>query len=824
MSPNTPLSVNKTKNLRKGSSRSIRNISMENIYATITDTNDAIDAANPDRMLVDALVLFLPLPITLALHTEGNHQISELRQVTTLFMSLDSYDPVGHADPVRLQPMFVTAQQVLAETGGFLRQFLIDDKGCVLIAMWGVPSYTYANNCSRALYCASAIKSRISVLEHKCSMGITTGTVFCGTIGAAERSDYAGIGTEVNLAARLMSKAHGRILIDSSTNNNLNAANRALLIAGEELLLKGMPAPIIPFELPPTATPMLTTIDADPQYKKNKLLRKKIMHLLEKELDKVACRGASNVSPLHYRQTLIRAPRTKSTRIRGLINNNVHCIILCGPPGSGKNTAAEYFRRSARERGIQTINIKLQAMHRTIPFQLIRELFLELVGAENFITPDQQSEVLDNLVDGAYPNESAAVHRMARQSLETILGLHRSNSPNPNPDSFFYSDSPNRSMKSARSNRSPPRSPQLGLSPANSLSRGSPDEVLLSSYGVFKEQVGEHCRGKADFSFYKIISTMLRSTPTALIIEDAHCCDELSWNELMLMIVGGDFDMSVLLIMKTNPQHRLKSNSTGGDYSPVMHEDSHGSHHSRDHTPPYGSPSSHMTSPIRYTGVHGSLQQDDLGFLDDVVDNDDILATVGLDHLNFAAFRAIAKHPNTHIAEMKGLNEEEVRNLLLHTLNTETVSQTLVQLVMDVSSGSPYWCKVIAQFVQERGLSHLEAALETDKHHSAQHSLKTLVLCKMEQLSTAEQKVLKYASVLGLEFDIDILTAITPISTSGRFKKSPSSKKISVSVLSALEQLEKHGFIHCISEHPVLMYAFQNDLIQRAIYELLLPR
>jgi hypothetical protein len=34
---------------------------------------------------------------------------------------------------------------------GFLRQFLVDDKGCVLIACWGVPSASYPDNSERAL-------------------------------------------------------------------------------------------------------------------------------------------------------------------------------------------------------------------------------------------------------------------------------------------------------------------------------------------------------------------------------------------------------------------------------------------------------------------------------------------------------------------------------------------------------------------------------------------------------------------------------------------------------------------------------------------------
>ena len=56
------------------------------------------------------------------------YSIPELRQVTTLFLRLDSYHPEESQDPVSLQPLFYLLQQILADTGGFLRQFLVDDK------------------------------------------------------------------------------------------------------------------------------------------------------------------------------------------------------------------------------------------------------------------------------------------------------------------------------------------------------------------------------------------------------------------------------------------------------------------------------------------------------------------------------------------------------------------------------------------------------------------------------------------------------------------------------------------------------------------------
>jgi hypothetical protein len=125
--------------------------------------------------LLKTAALFVPRPVLAAVNSESLEHIGELRQVTTMFLSLDSYSSDKHRDPIALQPFFIMAQRVLFESGGFLRQFLVDDKGCVFIAMWGMPSFTYANNCSRALFCAVSIAMQASSLDHFCSIGITTG-------------------------------------------------------------------------------------------------------------------------------------------------------------------------------------------------------------------------------------------------------------------------------------------------------------------------------------------------------------------------------------------------------------------------------------------------------------------------------------------------------------------------------------------------------------------------------------------------------------------------------------------------------------------------
>ena len=254
------------------------------------DDEEVAAAQQSQQALLHNVAMFVPVPVLAALRYDTFDNLGELRNVTTMFLSLDSYSSDAHSDPTTLQPFFLLGQQALHMTGGFLRQFLVDDKGCVFIAMWGVPSFTYANNCSRALNCAVSIhRSASQQLDFRCSIGIATGNVFCGTVGATERCDYAGIGTDVNIAARLMGKARGRILVDHRTHGNLNAEAQAMLQSAEAMQLKGIDGPMTPFCFASESIPPLASIDEGLVGSgKSKLLKRNVMALLDNQLDKIS--------------------------------------------------------------------------------------------------------------------------------------------------------------------------------------------------------------------------------------------------------------------------------------------------------------------------------------------------------------------------------------------------------------------------------------------------------------------------------------------------------------------------------------------------------
>ncbi|MEO0790031.1 MAG: tetratricopeptide repeat protein, partial [Bacteroidota bacterium] len=107
----------------------------------------------------------------------------------------------------------------ILDFGGYFKEIDFGDKGSLMVAFFGAP-VSYENNLIRALEYAEAVKQEVEQLKNigqslQFRMGISQGTAFTGIMGGDERCQYACIGRQINLAARLMSGAEWQqILVD----------------------------------------------------------------------------------------------------------------------------------------------------------------------------------------------------------------------------------------------------------------------------------------------------------------------------------------------------------------------------------------------------------------------------------------------------------------------------------------------------------------------------------------------------------------------------------------------------------------------------------
>jgi class 3 adenylate cyclase len=215
----------------------LHTLSIDDEYTLATST---ITSSKLNANLFDVLSGVIPSPVVQAASTQSFNHLSEIRTVTTLFMKLDSYSTSRFQSLLSLRRFYDSMIDCLEDCGGMLRQFLIDDKGCVFIGLWGVPTANHPNNCCMAVRCSVLMKIKAKELGEIISIGVTTGSVYCGIVGGTKRGDYVAIGHSVNLSARLMCKAHGSIYLDQTTQQKLPLVLMNHIVQVKDLVLKGI--------------------------------------------------------------------------------------------------------------------------------------------------------------------------------------------------------------------------------------------------------------------------------------------------------------------------------------------------------------------------------------------------------------------------------------------------------------------------------------------------------------------------------------------------------------------------------------------------------
>lgn len=164
-----------------------------------------------------AMRSYLPGALLARLDAGQSDWVAELRRVTILFVNIAG---INYNDPdivSRLQEIMLSLQTDLYHYEGSLNQFIVDDKGTLLIAAFGLPPLTHEDDPVRGVQFALDIHTHFHHNGLPVSIGVATGRIFCGSRGSDRRHDYAMIGNAMNLAARLMQAAPGDIRCDAAT-------------------------------------------------------------------------------------------------------------------------------------------------------------------------------------------------------------------------------------------------------------------------------------------------------------------------------------------------------------------------------------------------------------------------------------------------------------------------------------------------------------------------------------------------------------------------------------------------------------------------------
>lgn len=182
----------------------------------------------------------------------------ERREVTVMFVDVREFTPFAEANSAedtvaRLNELFEIVVPAVVAERGHVNKFLGDGA----LAVFGAPN-DLEHHADAAVAAAAEIQRRVS--EHfggavRVGIGINTGVVIAGTIGAGGHLEFTLIGDTTNVAARVeqLTKTTGdAVLLTEQTVHGLAAPPAGLTFRGAHAV-KGKSAPVRVFGLESTA-------------------------------------------------------------------------------------------------------------------------------------------------------------------------------------------------------------------------------------------------------------------------------------------------------------------------------------------------------------------------------------------------------------------------------------------------------------------------------------------------------------------------------------------------------------------------------------------
>eukprot|EP00038_Savillea_parva_P020405 m.31267 g.31267 ORF g.31267 m.31267 type:complete len:1384 (+) comp4787_c0_seq1:244-4395(+) len=213
---------------------------------------------------LEYLQRYIPSAVHKQLEAGHDAYIAEIRPISIVFIKVDGVKieahktgdesvPLDCTDAIVFgQELMLKIQEIIYEFEGSVNKMMIDDKGQVILCVFGLNPYFHHDDPVRAVRSALMVVKRLQNLREgvSVSVGVASGPSFCGIIGSnrkkasaavyGQRREYTVMGRMVNLAARLMGNAgKNGILIDDETQKRTKGLPD-LSYTGRQMHLKGL--------------------------------------------------------------------------------------------------------------------------------------------------------------------------------------------------------------------------------------------------------------------------------------------------------------------------------------------------------------------------------------------------------------------------------------------------------------------------------------------------------------------------------------------------------------------------------------------------------
>ena len=343
------------------------------------------------------------------------NQQGEFRSVVTVFISF-----TGVEDHDSLNEFASIVVNQFHKFSGYFKEIDFGDKGGVLVGFFGAP-VSFENNAERALELATTIENAAQKLQKNATlqykMGITAGVAYTGIVGGKERCQYAAVGNQVNLAARLMSHANwGEILV----NQEIQKTRHFNFKHTGDIQYKGIQGGI------PTYLLTGRNIDDHPDYLGKMIGREKELISLQNFAQEVFTQHAPGISYIYGEAGIGKSRISYELKKNLQKDSNVTCFtcqadqILQKPFNPFVYFLKNYFEQSpenSKSDNRQSFDKKFQQLLNQISLvkhKEAQEIYLEISRTRSVLAaqigikfPDSLWEQLD--AKGKYQNTLSAI-------------------------------------------------------------------------------------------------------------------------------------------------------------------------------------------------------------------------------------------------------------------------------------------------------------------------------------------------------------------------------------------------------------------------------
>jgi class 3 adenylate cyclase len=290
-----------------------------------------------------AVRAFVPREVLARLDAGHIEWLAEFRRITTLFINID-LPKFGTSSTVDQSQVAVLAiQNEIVRYEGSDYDIVEDEKGTMLTATWGGPLLAHEDDAARGVLAGLSIYRVLRRLAVGCSIGITTGQLFCGSRDTRCRRAYTMKGNSMNLAARLARRPEGGVLCDSETVHAAGA--RVQFEQLGDVSIKGRSRPIGIFRPiaigGPVAGPDVELVGRDAECARLKALI-----------------GALQA------------------------NAEGRTVVVAGEPGIGKSRLLAYASRVAREAAIQCLMADAESIEQSTAYFVWRRILGQLLDPQ----------------------------------------------------------------------------------------------------------------------------------------------------------------------------------------------------------------------------------------------------------------------------------------------------------------------------------------------------------------------------------------------------------------------------------------------------------